>query len=123
VNGIPARLVHLFYSDRTTGHTVAEFYADGRWAMADATWLCVFPDVNGRLLSAEQCHDGGEGQRCAGKALYRRTRELLSMSDAELNLPRTTDTAEWRRKQEAHTARSLADRLWRFAVINYPLPR
>ena len=44
VADIPAHMVFLFYADNRSGHVVAEFHADGRWAMADTSWLCVFPD-------------------------------------------------------------------------------
>src|SRR6185369_9136064 len=52
VAGIPARIVHLFGQN----HTVAEFHADGRWALADATNIFVVPAREGteRLLSAAQ---------------------------------------------------------------------
>ena len=55
IAGIPARMIYLFYSDGNSGHVVAEFFADGHWCMADSTWICVFPDDNGRLLSRRSC--------------------------------------------------------------------
>ena len=122
INGIPARIVHLFYSDKETGHTIAEFHADGRWAMADATYFCVFPDEDGALLSAADCHDGGEGQRLAGEAYIRRLQDILPLSDEELNLPPHRDVAAWREEFGRKTAADFSAQLWRFAVINYPLP-
>ena len=41
IAGIPARIIHVFYADTTTSHTVAEFYADGGWHMADVSYLVV----------------------------------------------------------------------------------
>ncbi|MEI6425418.1 MAG: transglutaminase domain-containing protein [Lentisphaerota bacterium] len=123
VNNMPARLIHLFYSDKKTGHCISEFYADGRWCMADASWLCVFPGPDGRLLSAAQCHDGGEGQKYCGIAYYRRQQELLKLSDAELNLKSAECHVNWRQRIAAQTAEELASLLTFFAVINYPLPK
>ncbi len=122
VNGIPARIIHLFYSDRKTGHTIAEFYADGAWRMADASYWCVFPGPDGALMSAAQCHDGGSGQEWCGRAYYRRQQEMVKLSDAELNLPNQEDPAAWRARFGAETAEYLARKMWTFAVMNHPLP-
>ena len=122
VSGIPARIIHLFYSDERTGHCIAEFYADGRWGMADVTWQCVFPDQEGRLLSAAACHDGGEGQARCGEAYFRRWQELLACSNEELNLESSEKTAEWRTQLASETPESLAAKHYYFSVINYPLP-
>jgi len=123
VNNIPARIIQLFYSDRKTGHCVAECYADGRWAMADATWFCVFPGPDGKLLSAAQCHDGSEGQKCCGAAYFKRFQSLLALTDAELNLGSEQKTIEWRTKVSAYTPQTLAEKMNCFAIINYPLPK
>jgi hypothetical protein len=120
VSGIPARIVFLFHSGGRTGHTVAEFRADGRWAMADATWLCVFEGKDGRLLSAAECHDGGEGQRACGLAYRRRFLEIAALPDAELNVP---DPERTRRELTEPPAEQLAARMGAFGIINYPLPR
>jgi len=40
---IPARIIHLFYSNDPSGHTIIEFYADGHWILGDSSWLTVFP--------------------------------------------------------------------------------
>lgn len=122
VSNIPARIVQLFYADKKTGHCIAEFYADGRWAMADATWFCVFPGPDGKLLSAVQCHDRGEGQQLCGAVYHKRFRALLAMSDAELNFGSEQKTAEWRAKVAAYTPQFLAEKMNCFAIINYPLP-
>jgi len=123
VCNIPARLIHLFYSDEKSGHTVAEFYADGHWCMADATWLCVFPDETGRLLSAAECHDGGAGQRLCGISYAERWKELLVLSDRELNLKTPEKTNEWRTLAGSETADSLAAKHYYFAIVNHPLPQ
>ena len=123
VCNIPARLIHLFYSDEKSGHTVAEFYADGHWCMADATWLCVFPDETGRLLSAAECHDGGPGQRLCGISYAKRWKELLALSDQDTNLKTPEITREWRTRIGSETADSLAAKQYYFAIINHPLPK
>jgi len=119
VSGIPARIVFLFHSDRRTGHTVAEFHADGRWAMADASWCCVFPGKDGRLLSAAECHDGGEGQRACGLAYHRRFLEIAALPDGGLGVP---DPGKTRRELTGPTAEALAARMGMFGIINYPIP-
>lgn len=123
VNNIPARLIHTHYSDCKTGHCVVECYIDGRWAMADATWFCVFPGPDGKLLSAIQCHDRGEGQRHCGLAYYNRMQELIKLSDEEINLVIESSSAEWRRETAARTPEYWTNKMDCFSVINYPLPR
>jgi len=61
-------LIFLFYSNPPSGHVIAEFHADGRWCMADASYLCVFPDADGRLMSAAECH--GPGKMRAGEVYF-----------------------------------------------------
>jgi hypothetical protein len=128
VCGIPARLIQLFYSDTNSGHCIAEFYAEGGWRMADASWFCVFPDANGRLLSAEKCHDRGVGQKHAGLAYFKRFQELLAFSPEELGLGDENVAANgetnlqcWTRTS-ARSAEALAAELHCFGVMNYPLP-
>jgi hypothetical protein len=132
VSGIPARIIFLFY--RQGGHVVAEFYADDRWSMADASYLCVFPDAQGRLMSAAECH--GAGRTRAGEAYYRRFQEMLTYSDEHMvggRFPKDMDqgersklVAQWaagaRKELGAETPKSQADKLWVFGVMNYPLP-
>ena len=128
VCGIPARIVHLFYSDKKTGHTIAEFYADGAWHMADASWFCVFPGPDGKLMSAAQCHDKGEGQKYCGIAYEKRFREIAKLPDAllvgEQDKRKDPQAAAKARKEfETTTAQQLADKMGDFAFINYPLPK
>ena len=114
VSNIPARIIQLFYSDTTTGHCVPEFYADGRWCMADATWFCVFPGADGKLLSAAQCHDKGEGQKYCGIAYHKRFKVLIKLADDLKVVSR--DRSVWALPPE-----QLANRMNCFGVINYPL--
>ena len=71
VAGIPARLVYLFYADQRTGHTICEIHVDGRWAMADASWFCVFPAADGHWLSAAECHAEGADSAARGRGVFR----------------------------------------------------
>ena len=119
VCGIPARMIHLFGQ----GHTVAEFCADGQWALADASNFFVVPGADGGLLSAAQCHDGAEGQRRYAETKCRRMRELLTMSDEELGYTNPATATRWRESTLKLSADELAVRDIGFGVINYPLPR
>jgi len=119
VSGIPARVIHLFGQ----GHTVAEFYADGRWAMADASNFFVAAGADGKLLSAAQCNDGGEGQRAYAQAKLRRIREMLAMSDQELGFTTTEQARKWRESNAKFSVDELEALEIGFGVINYPLPR
>lgn len=125
VSGIPARMVHLFGQN----HTVAEFFADGRWALADTSNFFVVPDpaaANGsglRLLSAAQSHDRGPGQRAYAEARQRRGREMLAMTDAELGFTTSAQATKWREAEARLSVDELAQREIGFGVMNVPLPR
>ena len=136
VCGIPARVVYLFYSDKRSGHTIAEFYADGRWSMADGSWFCVFPAEDGHLMSAAECHTPGRGKELAGEAYFKRMQEIIQLPDDELvgkAYAQVADDAE-RKKQiaaraaqvreglKAKTAKFLGEQLDEFGLLNYPLP-
>lgn len=116
--GIPARIIHLFYADNVTGHTIAEFYADGRWAMADASYLVVFPGRDGQLMSAAECHL--QQNRPLIDAAYRtRYQQIAAMSDDDLG-----------GREKAAAFRAKIDTAWQepanldwFAVINHFTPR
>jgi transglutaminase-like putative cysteine protease len=118
IAGIQARMLHLF----NQAHTVAEFYADGRWALADASNFFVVPDKQGRLLSAAQCHDRGEGQRLYAEVKERRLQELAKLSDEELARGDAARAAKYRAQYEKPLADELAVRDIGFGVVNYPLP-
>ena len=81
--GIPARLIFLFYSDND-GHVIAEFYADGRWCMADSSWGCVFPGADGKLMSAAQCHADAASKHRVQEAYLARARAVATATDAHL---------------------------------------
>jgi transglutaminase-like putative cysteine protease len=136
VASIPARLIFLFYSDND-GHVIAEFYADGRWCMADSSWGCVFPGADGKLMSAAQCHADAESKHRVQEAYLARARDVASATDALLVGRRyadMTDAAAKARKIVEHASdlrknlRSgravgkLGEHLWAFGVMNTPLP-
>lgn len=118
VAGIPARIVHLFFASKRDGHTIAEFRADGRWCMADASWFTVFPGADGRLLSAAECHDRGEGQRRAGIAYRARMERLVQLPDAELFPDAPERAAAFRAAMLAKTADAWSRELDLFGVMN-----
>jgi hypothetical protein len=135
VAGIPARLIFLFYANRKSGHVIAEFYADAHWCMADASYLCVFSDASGRLMSAAECHSSGRLK--AGEAYCRRFQAMLAYSDERMvggRFPQTLDQAErdklvaqWaaaaRKELGTQTPKTQAGQLWVFGVMDYPLPK
>ena len=120
IAGIPARMIYLFYSDDKKGHVVTEFYADGHWCLADSSWICVFPDEHGRLLSAAELHVP------ASKPLVRRVymarwKEILRASKAPSDQQLLAQGEEAIRKKEEFGP-SKADQFGCFGVLNYPLP-
>jgi hypothetical protein len=137
ISGIPARMIFLFYSDKAHGHVIAEFYADGRWCMADTSWYCVFPAPAGHLMNAAECHQQvGANRTWVGQAYARRARELMKLSAQELVGGQFVDVAdakarrekieqaarELRAQMQAQTAESLGGQLWAFGVMDYPTP-
>lgn len=119
VLGIQARMIHLFGQS----HTIAEFYADGRWVMADASNFFVAPGRDGFLLSAVQCHDRGEGQRAYAEAKQKRIGELLKMTDAELGFKDPAAAAKFRGRNAGDIVAALAVSDVGFGVMNVPLPK
>jgi hypothetical protein len=137
IAGIPSRVIFLFYSDMD-GHVISEFYADGRWCMADSSWGAVFPGADGKLMSASQCHADVASKRLVQEAYVARARELVSVSDEFLVGMRykdVSDPVERAKKiadnirglrenlQSGKQAGKLGDNLWAFGVINLPSPR
>ena len=118
VSGIPARMIHLWGQN----HTIAEFYADGRWVMADATNLFVGRDPDGKLLSAAECHDGGVGQHHYAESKVRQMREMAGWPRERLGFPDEASASRWRVEAVKLQVDELAARPIRFGVINYPLP-
>lgn len=119
VSGLQGRNVHLFGQN----HSTAEFYADGRWVWADATYWFIARAADGRPLSAAECHDGGAGQRAYAKAKVARMQELMRLSDAELGFAKAQDAAQWREQTARMTVDEIATRRIGFGVVNYPLPK
>lgn len=109
VSGIPARLIYLFYADRKTGHTTAEYLRDGRWVFVDVSW---FIEVGG--LSTAACHREPDLVR---RAYAERRQILAGMSDKEL-AGSTPAAAAVRTMLQTRD-----DQLWVFGVLNYPLPK
>ena len=141
VSGIPARMIFLFYgerpySDRRSGHVVAEFYADGQWSMADSSWLCVFPAADGHLMSAAECHELGPNRDVVGKIYHARIQSLMRLSDEEMAGKRYPNLKDKKAFREAVTAAAtdqrkdfgsltadfLGGHMDEFGVLNYPLP-
>ncbi len=117
VAGVPARIIFLFYADNRSGHVIAEFYADGRWSLADTSWHCAFPGEGDKLLSAAEAHDA-KWRTTVAKRYRARYRELLEMTDEQLgaaNRPRL--------RQGLESKLESAPELAVFGVLNYPLPR
>ncbi len=101
VAGIPSRLIFLFFGNGKNGHTIAEAYVDGRWVMADASWMVIFRDEAGQPMSAAECHDPANRKLIVDT--YRRRCEALGLPDAneKANYYGDLDT---------------------FGIMNYPLP-
>jgi hypothetical protein len=118
VLGIQARMIHLFGQN----HTVAEFYADGRWALADASNFFVSPGQDGKLLSAAQCHDRGDGQRAYAEAKQKRMRELAAMTDEQLGFKDPAAAVKFREQGNSPMVEELAVRTVGFGVMNCPMP-
>jgi hypothetical protein len=133
VAGIPARMIFLFYADRKSGHVIAEFYADGRWSMADSSWGCVFPAADGHLLSAAECHADEAGRALAAEAYRARIREVFRMPDETLAGKDVPGGPSDPKRREALAARvkslreqfdtpAYCSQLWAFGVLNHPAP-
>ncbi len=118
VAGMQGRMIHLFGQN----HTIAEFYADGQWVMADASNMFVARDTNGKLLSAAECHDGAAGQRAYALAKKARLMEMRNTPPKELGIS-PDETEKYQNSWERFDAEKLAERDdLHFGVINYPLP-
>jgi transglutaminase-like putative cysteine protease len=119
---IPARLVFLHFDRKLYGiksHVVTEFYADGHWVMADSSWYIVFPDAQGRLMSAAEIHDQGPREKLAAERYFERNQELLKLPETDY----PPDAERTRRELREATVPAIQAALGTFAVLNYPLPR
>jgi hypothetical protein len=140
VAGVPARIVFLFYLDETSettagGHVVTEFATRDGWAMADTSYFVVFPDDEGALLNAADCHRPENRERVRA-AYAQRGSMLQELSDEALvgrRFAHLPDGPERRRAvaDYADSKRPPADpgaAEWGgrdpgvFGVQNYPLP-
>ena len=119
VLGIQGRIVHIFGQ----AHTIAEFYADGKWALADASYYFVVPGPDGKLLSVKDCHDRGSGQLAYAQAKARRMQELAAMTDRQLNFNDPKAAAKFRLQCADFDVDAVAKATnFVFGIINYPLP-
>ena len=121
--GIPARMIFLNYSEKAAqesglaAHVISEFYTEGRWSMADPTFSVVFPHPDGHLMSAAECHDGGEGQVLAQKHYENRLKEIYKSEDKDFGCDPVNN-----RKSLRKLIKVVLYQLDRFQVMNYPLP-
>jgi len=133
--GIPARLIFLFYADGATGHTTAEYWNGRKWGMVDVSWYCVFRNPRGEPLSAAECHGTAEQREWVAGTYRRRMETFRALTDEEIAgrafLPETPDRA-YKVAQLAADRRVYLDqhmemeRLRRhlayFGVLEMPLP-
>ena len=120
--GLPARLVHYFYSEFPAGHTVVEFHDGQRWCLTDVTYGVVFRGPDGQLLSTADCMGSEDGQALWQRVMdetvnhtLRLGRHLLAQGSA---LEAESQSLALRRT----ICPELNRRLHTFAVMNYPLP-
>ncbi len=123
VAGIPARMIFLNYSERSAqesglpSHVISEFYAEGRWSLADPTFSVLFPHPDGHLMSAAECHDGGKGQTLAQQHYEKRLREINKSEDKDFGCDPVNN-----RMSLQKLIHVVFYQLDRFQVMNYPLP-
>jgi hypothetical protein len=121
---IPARIIHLFYSQVPSGHTVAEFFTDGGWCLVDASYFIIFRDENGSPLSAADCHDQGAGQRQLGRLYAAVLQRLLSEAEALPEPARDPRLASFiKPRKHRCSPEDCSAELSFFGVMNYPLPK
>jgi hypothetical protein len=104
--------------------------------MADSSWYCVFPGRDGRLMNAAECHEEAN-RETVGAVYFARMQQLSQMPDEELvgrqypgagedpaRQQKVAAAANSRRENlRKKTAKELGEQLWRFGIINYPLPK
>ncbi len=123
VAGIPARMIFLNYSERSAqesglpSHVISEFYTEGRWSLADPTFSVLSPHPDGYLMSAAECHDGGEGQVLAQQHYEKRLRVLNKLEDKDFGCDPVNN-----RMSLQKLIKVVFYQLYRFQVMNYPLP-
>jgi hypothetical protein len=135
VCGIQARMVFLFYADKQTGHTTAEFWTGEKWAMVDVSWYVLFPGPDGKLMTTAECHGSLPNRAAMAEAYYKRMGAIIALGDEQIAgraVPAGTPdrAAVLRAKAETlrtyvrefHNKKYLAIHLWEFGLLNYPLP-
>jgi hypothetical protein len=122
IAGIPARLVHFFYSSLRGGHTVVEYLDPAGWCMADATYACDYRQQDGQPISAAQCHNDARLNTRYGEILHQKVSALLQVARGVSNPDSQQRLAKWMEIHGNTSAQFQASRLHTFALINYPLP-
>jgi hypothetical protein len=133
VAGIPARMVFTWY-EQGGGHVIAEFHDGKRWAMVESTYLCAFPDDDGRLLSAADSLDAAN-RPIVARAYQQCLRRILNLNDEGLvggYFPDRGDPARQekvaqragkvRATLEQQLATGLHSAITFVMLLNYPLP-
>jgi hypothetical protein len=119
--GVPARLIHFFYANVPSGHTVVEFYDGSAWCLVDMTYYLFFPALDGQLMSASACHDRGKGQERAQEIYRAVSRQIVAMGERWLSQkphPRVEEMVRTHnRVLQGHDMQ-----LHSFGIMNYPLP-
>lgn len=120
--GIPARLVHLFYSSLGGGHTVVEYLDPNGWCMADATYACDYRKQDGRPISAALCHGDAQCNARYGEILDQKVSTLLKVAQEVTDPHARKRLVRWMEIHGNTSPQFQASRLHTFAIINYPLP-
>ena len=90
-----------------------EFYADGHWCMSDSSYFCVFPDEQGRLLSAAELHTPGHKPLVA-RAYLAHCEEVLKLSDEQLESQARRQGPQSDRRLEGQTGKKCPGRTARY---------
>ena len=85
--------------------------------MADPTFSVVFPHPDGHLMSAEECHSGGEGQALTQQHYEKRYTEINKSEDEDFGCDPVNN-----RKSLQKLIKVALYQLDRFQLMNYPLP-
>jgi hypothetical protein len=120
--GIPARLVHLFYSSLSGGHTVVEYLDPNGWCMADATYACDYRQQDGRPISAALCHGDAQCNARYGVILDQKVSTLLKVAQEVADPDAGQRLVRWMEIHGNTSPQFQASRLHTFALINYPFP-
>jgi len=108
---IPARLLFLFHANEVCGHTIAEAFLDGRWALFDITFDVVVTLPDGRL--AEGRDICGANTALAHDAY----REPMKEYNAKA-LPYVENIPGWRSSQRPQVE-CAGDMLMYMGICNY----